>query len=48
MSSFSFRRQIQDALNVQTYRQFKSYAEQQFPSNPEQVYVQYFFAKVII
>ncbi|KAK7582626.1 hypothetical protein V9T40_014071 [Parthenolecanium corni] len=30
------RRQIQDALNVQTYRQFKSYAEQQFPSNPEQ------------
>lgn len=33
-----FRRQIQDALNQQTYHQFKSYAEQQFPGNPEQVY----------
>ncbi|XP_065207757.1 Golgi resident protein GCP60 [Planococcus citri] len=30
------RRQIQDALNQQTYHQFKSYAEQQFPGNPEQ------------
>lgn len=32
-----FRRQIQDALNQQTYHQFKTYAEQQFPDNPEQV-----------
>lgn len=31
------RRQIQDALNQQTYSQFKAYAEQQFPGNPEQV-----------
>lgn len=31
------RRQIQDALNQQTYNQFKAYAEQQFPGNPEQV-----------
>ncbi|XP_054264447.1 Golgi resident protein GCP60 isoform X2 [Macrosteles quadrilineatus] len=30
------RRQIQDALNQQTYAQFKSYAEQQYPGNPEQ------------
>lgn len=30
------RRQIQDALNQQTYYQFKSYAEQQYPGNPEQ------------
>lgn len=29
------RRQIQDALNQQTYYQFKSYAEQQYPGNPE-------------
>jgi acyl-CoA-binding protein len=32
----SQRRQIQDALNQQTYYQFKSYAEQQYPGNPEQ------------
>lgn len=32
----SRRRQIQDALNQQTYYQFKSYAEQQYPGNPEQ------------
>ncbi|KAK9309209.1 hypothetical protein QLX08_001149 [Tetragonisca angustula] len=30
------RRQIQDALNQQTYYQFKMYAEQQYPGNPEQ------------
>lgn len=30
------RRQIQDALNQQTYHQFKLYAEQQYPGNPEQ------------
>lgn len=30
------RRQIQDALNQQTYYQFKLYAEQQYPGNPEQ------------
>ncbi|XP_053951858.1 Golgi resident protein GCP60 [Anastrepha ludens] len=30
------RRQLQDALNKQTYQQFKSYAEKQFPGNPEQ------------
>jgi hypothetical protein len=32
-----YRRQIQEALNQQTYHQFKSYAEQQYPGNPEQV-----------
>ncbi|KAH0549056.1 Golgi resident protein GCP60 [Cotesia glomerata] len=30
------RRQIQDALNQQTYYQFKAYAEQQYPGNPEE------------
>lgn len=30
------KRQIQDALNRQTYYQFKVYAEQQYPGNPEQ------------
>lgn len=30
------RRLIQDALNQQTYYQFKAYAEQQYPGNPEQ------------
>ncbi|XP_061389287.1 Golgi resident protein GCP60 [Musca vetustissima] len=30
------RRQLQDALNKQTYQQFKTYAEKQFPGNPEQ------------
>lgn len=30
------RQQIQDALNQQTYYQFKAYAEQQYPGNPEQ------------
>lgn len=30
------RRQLQDALNQQTYHQFKDYAEKQFPGNPEQ------------
>lgn len=30
------RRQLQDALNQQTYHQFKEYAEKQFPGNPEQ------------
>lgn len=30
------RRQIQDALNQQTFYQFKMYAEQQYPGNPEQ------------
>lgn len=30
------RRKLQDALNQQTFYQFKEYAEKQFPSNPEQ------------
>ncbi|KAG1681426.1 Golgi resident protein GCP60 [Nymphon striatum] len=30
------RRQIQDALNQQTYHQFRAFAEQQYPGNPEQ------------
>ncbi|CAL4104531.1 unnamed protein product, partial [Meganyctiphanes norvegica] len=30
------KRQIQEALNQQTYEQFRTYAEQQFPGNPEQ------------
>ncbi|XP_004518383.1 Golgi resident protein GCP60 isoform X2 [Ceratitis capitata] len=30
------RRQLQDALNKQTFLQFKSYAEKQFPGNPDQ------------
>ncbi|XP_067634790.1 Golgi resident protein GCP60 [Eurosta solidaginis] len=30
------RRQLKDALNKQTFQQFKSYAEKQFPGNPEQ------------
>ncbi|CAG0923084.1 unnamed protein product [Notodromas monacha] len=30
------KRLIQDALNAQTYPQFKAYAEQQYPGNPEQ------------
>jgi len=30
------RRAIQEALNRQTYQQFKSYAEQQYPGNNEQ------------
>lgn len=31
------RQQIQEALNRQTYHQFRAYAEQQFPGNFEQV-----------
>jgi len=31
------KRRIQDALNAQTFYQFKEYAEQQYPGNPEQV-----------
>ncbi|CAG9819463.1 unnamed protein product [Phaedon cochleariae] len=31
----AIRRQIQQALNEQTYDQFKSYAEQQYPGDPE-------------
>lgn len=30
------RRQLQDALNSQTFFQFKAYAEKQYPGNPEQ------------
>lgn len=30
------RRQLQDALNQQTYYQFKQYSEKQYPGNPEQ------------
>ena len=30
------RKQIKEALNLQTYDQFKSYAEQQYPENPDQ------------
>jgi len=33
------KRRIQDALNRQTFAQFKVYAEQQYPGNPEQVRV---------
>ena len=29
------RRQIQDALNKQTYGQFRAYAEQQYPNDPD-------------
>lgn len=31
------KRRIQDELNRQTFSQFKIYAEQQYPGNPEQV-----------
>lgn len=31
----AIRRQIQQALNAQTFDQFKKYAEQQFPGDPE-------------
>lgn len=31
------RAQIQEALNQQTYHQFRAYAEQQFPGDPHQV-----------
>lgn len=30
------RKQIKEALNLQTYAQFKAYAEQQYPENPDQ------------
>lgn len=30
------RRQIQDALNRQSYNEFRAYAEQQYPNNPDQ------------
>jgi len=30
------RRQIQDALNRQSYEEFRAYAEQQYPDNPDQ------------
>jgi len=30
------RRQIQDALNRQSYEEFRTYAEQQYPDNPDQ------------
>jgi hypothetical protein len=33
------KRRVQDALNRQTFAQFKTYAEQQYPGNPEQVNV---------
>lgn len=35
------KRRIQDALNRQTFGQFKAYAEQQYPGNPEQVKLTY-------
>jgi hypothetical protein len=31
------RKQIQEALNQQTYPHFKAYAEQQHPNNPQAV-----------
>ncbi|CAD6193705.1 unnamed protein product [Caenorhabditis auriculariae] len=31
------RKQIQDALNAQTFHQFSAYAQQQFPGQPEQI-----------
>ena len=30
------RKQIQDALNRQSYEEFRAYAEQQYPDNPDQ------------
>lgn len=30
------RRQLQDALNQQTFHQFKAYAEKQYPGNPDE------------
>nr|CDJ88383.1 Dsec\GM22712-PA [Haemonchus contortus] len=30
------KKQIQEALNAQTYHQFSAYAQQQFPGQPEQ------------
>lgn len=30
------KRKLQDALNQQTYQQFREYAEKQYPGNPEQ------------
>ena len=30
------RRQIQDALNRQSYEEFRTYAQQQYPDNPDQ------------
>ncbi|KAK6019143.1 hypothetical protein OSTOST_15231 [Ostertagia ostertagi] len=32
------KKQIQEALNAQTYHQFSAYAQQQFPGQPEQVW----------
>jgi hypothetical protein len=34
---FFFSKQIQDALNQQTYPQFKAYAEQQYKDNRQAV-----------
>lgn len=34
-----FRRLIQEALNRQTFHQFKAYAEKQYPGDPEQASV---------
>jgi hypothetical protein len=34
-----FRRQIQEALNKQTYHQFLAYAQQTHPGQPEKVSV---------
>ncbi|EYC11932.1 hypothetical protein Y032_0049g1862 [Ancylostoma ceylanicum] len=31
------KKQIQEALNAQTYHQFSAYAQQQFPGQPEQL-----------
>ena len=30
------RRQIQDALNRQSYEEFRAYAKQKYPDNPDQ------------
>lgn len=35
MKEEAIRKQIQEALNEQTYEQFKKYAEQQFPDDPD-------------
>lgn len=32
-----FRQLIQEALNKQTYSQFLTYAQNQFPNNPDEV-----------
>lgn len=39
-----YRQQIQEALNRQTYHQFRAYAQQQFVGDPVQVWSYFIFA----